>query len=246
MKKILYLCVFSLLLAGCSNKSSVFGDKRVAHIHVHYNDSTMSETNIGYDNENRLSTFTNTNTRGSRTYSFTIDSVRYDVDSMTMYDNANKRIFEYVIKQGLAINCYVTSPDEGNYTASFHYINGHLFAIHETRSLSFSNTPDTIIRITYDEKGNITSFKNKYLSTSITPSSDKNKDNLMLAPVNLDTYAPAFYAGILGLAPKQKTEAYTDSSDLKTSFSYSEADKTATITTTNTAGEKTTFSYDFK
>lgn len=243
--KNIFLTILSVLFLYSCGDSSVFNGKRVTSLEVQYSDTVSTKIDLSYDNEGRLSNFVQTKKRGDNIQTFVIDSIRYKGDSVIMYDRNDNRIFLYKLEKGYALNSYIDSDRDGYYSASFHYMGGHLLGINETRALSFSNAPDTICKIEYDGKFGVTSFKNKYFSYEVMPSEKKNDNSLLLPPIDLGDYTPAYYAGLLG----KTTKSFVDSSVLsgvKTMYKYTESQNSVIVELSNDKGEKTTYKYSLK
>jgi hypothetical protein len=245
MKYVYLLLVVVFFGTSCTGNKDVFTDKRVEYIYIKFNDSTFTETNLKYDENNRLISFSQIERKGSLQNDLIIDSIQYHTDSVTMFDSAQKRMFEYKLKDGIALNCYVTSRLEGGYTASFHYMNRYLIAVHETKAVSFTYLPDTIYRIGYDEKYNIVDFQNRFYKYSITPSDEKNSQSLLLYPVNYDIYTPAFYAGLLGYTSIGLISAFVQNGE-ETSYTYSYSDNGLDLTLIKPDTENISVKYRFK
>lgn len=242
-----FLLLFAVMLVGCSPEKDIFEGKRVTHITIEYPDSSFQEVNIGYDTQNRLSFFEEKIKRPDEIVKtqICIDSVRYVNDTIFMFDNLNQQIQAYVCKDGYAINCYAESDIEGYYSASFRYTYGYLFGVNQVQALSVSNRPDTIYRMRYDESNNLTSYTDKYHNYTINTSTQKNKNNLLLPPIKLGVYAPAFYAGILGKQTNNLIEKATINGK-EANYSYSETDFGIIIEIMDADSLKTVYKYTLK
>lgn len=234
-------------MISCAN-TDIFDGQRISNISTIYADSSVVETKVSYNENNQMITFSEKEIKPDKSIiTLTqIDSVKHNNDTVIMYDNTNEHIFAYVCRKGYAINCYRESKNEGYISATFHYIGGYLVCIEEMRAVSFSYRPDTLYLATYDNDKNLIGFSNKYNHYTINTSDKINKANLVIPPVSLGVYAPAFYAGILG--KQSKTTISTATLGGKTSvYEYTEKEKNILLDITDEKGKKNvSFLYSFK
>ncbi|MDH6354073.1 hypothetical protein M2132_000395 [Dysgonomonas sp. PH5-45] len=248
MKKYFVLLLLVFLFFSCNKKADkVFQDRWIEHVVEKYPDMKTVESFIQYDNQDRLSCYVDVTVHNGITSYFAIDSVKYEEDEVIMFDRFDKRIFRYKMEEGYATECYVTSLS-GRYIVRFFYEKSYLVRIVEERPISFAKGPEVFCDIKYNADHQAIGFKNKYYDYKFLPSlSIENKNSLLLPPIYLGDYKPAFYAGILGKTTQMMIYQCIDNkTGAKTDYEYVDYKNGMTLALINEKGEGTSFNYVFR